>query len=311
MLPEPEENIVSEEDAQEVEFEPLEKSTSDSPPEQEVTVDLSSEAPSKAETQEASTEKELEQYSNKVQKRIDKLTKKLRESERKEHAAASFAQNVYTENQRLQERNRTVDKGFLAEYETRLQSQSAQAKKAYEEAYAAGDATRLAETQNVMAKIAVEEERLRMSKQAQAQATPNNGIPQPQLSTPQAMPRPDAKAEGWAEKNDWFGENEPMTLTAFSIHRNLVEQEGFDPSTNEYYDEIDKRIRKEFPHKFSQASEGNTETTDSSIAQTVAPVSRASGGGQKNKRIRLTKSEVDMARRLNVPLEEYAKFVQR
>ena len=124
-------------------------------------------------------------------------------------------------------------------------------------------------------------------------------------------PQPDPRAEDWAEKNEWFGEDEPMTLTAFSIHRNLVEQEGFDPSTNEYYDEIDKRIRTEFPHKFSQASEGNTETTDSSIAQTVAPVSRASGGGHKNRRVRLTKSEVDMARRLNVPLEEYAKFVQR
>jgi hypothetical protein len=294
----PEENLITEEETQEVEFEPIEDSTSKSQPESEAV--------------EASTEKELEQYSTKVQKRIDKLTKRLRESERKEQAAANFAQNVYSENQRLQQRSHTVDQGFLAEYETRLNSQSAQAKKVYEEAFTAGDPERLAETQKVMAKIAVEEERLRMSKQAQAQqvAMPNNIAP-PQQPMPRQIPRPDVKAEDWAEKNEWFGEDEPMTLTAFSIHRNLIEQEGFDPSSNEYYDEIDKRIRTEFPHKFSQTSEGNTETTDSSIAQTVASVSRASGGGRKNKRIRLTKSEVDMARRLNVPLEEYAKFVKR
>jgi hypothetical protein len=306
----PEENLETEEGSQEVEFEPIEQP--DSEPKINVeSVDESQPAP---EESEASTEKDLEQYSTKVQKRIDKLTKRLRESERKEQAATDFAQNVYTQNQQLRQRSQTVDQGFLAEYETRLESQSQQAKKAYEDAFSAGDPERLAETQKVMAKIAVEEERLRMSKQAQAQAQhvqPNNNQMPQSPNIGRQTPQPDPRAEDWAEKNDWFGEDEPMTLTAFSIHRNLVEQEGFDPSTNEYYDEIDKRIRTEFPHKFSQASEGNTETTDSSIAQTVAPVSRASGGGRKNRRVRLTKSEVDMARRLNVPLEEYAKFVQR
>jgi len=308
----PEENLETEEGSQEVEFEPIEQP--DSEPKIKVeSVDESQPAP---EESEASTEKDLEQYSTKVQKRIDKLTKRLRESERKEQAATDFAQNVYTQNQQLRQRSQTVDQGFLAEYKTRLESQSQQAKKAYEDAFSAGDPERLAETQKVMAKIAVEEERLRMSKQAQEQQQQqhaqhnNNRMPQSQ-NIGRQTPQPDPRAEDWAEKNEWFGEDEPMTLTAFSIHRNLVEQEGFDPSTNEYYDEIDKRIRTEFPHKFSQASEGNTETTDSSIAQTVAPVSRASGGGHKNRRVRLTKSEVDMARRLNVPLEEYAKFVQR
>jgi hypothetical protein len=308
----PEENLETEEGAQEVEFEPLEQPDS----EPQLKVESVDESQPALEESEASSEKDLEQYSTKVQKRIDKLTKRLRESERKEQAATDFAQNVYTQNQQLRHRSQTVDQGFLAEYETRLQSQSAQTKKAYEEAFSAGDPERLAETQKVMAKIAVEEERLRMSKQAQEQQqqqqqyAQSNRMPQSQ-NIGRQTPQPDPRAEDWAEKNDWFGENEPMTLTAFSIHRNLVEQEGFDPSTNEYYDEIDKRIRTEFPHKFSQASEGNTETTDSSIAQTVAPVSRASGGGHKNRRVRLTKSEVDMARRLNVPLEEYAKFVQR
>ena len=299
----PEENVVQDDDFTEVEVTQKEEETKES-------TDVSSSQPS---AEPAEKEEELEQYSTKVQKRIDKLTRKLRDSERKEQAAANFAQNVYTENQQLRHRTQTVDAGFLSEYENRIKAQEAQAKQAYQEAFQSNDSEKMADAQGVLSKIAVENERLRVSTtqhenqqkqiQAQQQAQMQNPQPQPRV------PDPDPQAVDWAEKNEWFGDNEPMTLTAFSIHRELIENEGVAVNSKEYYDEIDKRIRKEFPQKFND--EETVETTDSPVAQTVAPVSNASGGGRKSKRIRLSKSEVDMARRLNVPLEEYAKFVKR
>ena len=299
----PEENVVQDDDFTEVEVTQKEEETKES-------TDVS---PSKSPAEPAEKEEELEQYSTKVQKRIDKLTRKLRDSERKEQAAANFAQNVYTENQQLRHRTQTVDAGFLSEYENRIKAQEAQAKQAYQEAFQSNDSEKMADAQGVLSKIAVENERLRVSKtqhenqqkqiQAQQQAQMQNPQPQPRI------PDPDPQAVDWAEKNEWFGDNEPMTLTAFSIHRELIENEGVAVNSKEYYDEIDKRIRKEFPQKFND--EETVETIDSPVAQTVAPVSNASGSGRKNKRIRLSKSEVDMARRLNVPLEEYAKFVKR
>lgn len=125
-----------------------------------------------------------------------------------------------------------------------------------------------------------------------------------QFQQPQAAPEPDPAAQDWAEKNAWFGEDETMTLAAFNIHRKLIEEEGFDPSDSMYYDEIDKRIRAEFPHKFSG------EKTKSRMQQTVAPAVRSDGSGRK-RQVRLTKSEVEMARRLNVPVQEYAKYIKR
>ena len=299
----PEENVVQDDDFTEVEVTQKEEETKES-------TDVSS---SQSSAEPAEKEEELEQYSTKVQKRIDKLTRKLRDSERKEQAAADFAKNVYNENQQLRHRTQTVDAGFLSEYENRIKAQEAQAKQAYQEAFQSNDSEKMADAQGVLSKIAVENERLRVSKtqhenqqkqiQAQQQAQMQNPQPQPRI------PDPDPQAVDWAEKNEWFGDNEPMTLTAFSIHRELIENEGVAVNSKEYYDEIDKRIRKEFPHKFK--GEETVETTDSPVAQTVAPVSNTSGSGRKNKRIRLSKSEVNMARRLNVPLEEYAKFVKR
>ena len=301
----PEKNVVQDDDFTEVEVThkeeeaAAEKSANVSPPE------------SSAEP--AEKEEELEQYSTKVQKRIDKLTRKLRDSERKEQAAAHFAQNVYTENQQLRHRTQTVDAGFLSEYENRIKAQEAQAKQAYQEAFQSNDSEKMTDAQGVLSKIAVENERLRVSKtQHQNQQKQIASQQQAQAYAPQPQPRvpdPDPQAVDWAEKNEWFGDNEPMTLTAFSIHRDLIENQGVAVNSKEYYDEIDKRIRKEFPQKFND--EETVETIDSPVAQTVAPVSNASGGGRKSKRIRLSKSEVDMARRLNVPLEEYAKFVKR
>ncbi len=212
---------------------------------------------------------------------------------------------------KVRHRTQTVDAGFLSEYENRIKAQEAQAKQAYQEAFQSNDSEKMADAQGVLSKIAVENERLRVSKtQHENQQKQIQAQQQAQMQNPQPrIPDPDPQAVDWAEKNEWFGDNEPMTLTAFSIHRELIENEGIAVNSKEYYDEIDKRIRKEFPHKFKD--EETVETTDSPVAQTVAPVSNASESGRKNKRIRLSKSEVDMARRLNVPLEEYAKFVKR
>ena len=218
---------------------------------------------------------------------------------------------MYAENQQLRHRTQTVDAGFLSEYENRIKAQEAQAKQAYQEAFQSNDSEKMADAQGVLSKIAVENERLRVSKtQHENQQKQIQAQQQAQMQNPQPrIPDPDPQAVDWAEKNEWFGDNEPMTLTAFSIHRELIENEGVAVNSKEYYDEIDKRIRKEFPQKFND--EETVETIDSPVAQTVAPVSNASESGRKNKRIRLSKSEVDMARRLNVPLEEYAKFVKR
>ena len=272
----PEENIAQ---AEEAEFTEVEIEQSKKPEK--------SDLPQTEEVKEAPEEQELEQYSAKVQKRIDKLTRKLRDSERNEQAAAHFAQNVYTQNQQLRQRTQTVDAGFLSEYENRIKAQEAQAKQAYQEAFQDSNSEKMADAQGVLSKIAVENERLRVSKvqhQSQQQAI-QQAAQTFQPPMPASLPQPDREAVNWAEKNEWFGDDEPMTLTAFSIHRKLIENEGVEVNSKEYYDELDKRIRNEFPHKFK--GEAIVETTDSQVAQTVASVSNTSGAGQKNKRIRL------------------------
>jgi len=260
------------------------------------------------EEQKASKEDELEDYSKSVQKRIATLTKKMREQERAAQSAYEYAKNLQAENQTLKTSASRLNQSYFGEAESRLKSQRAQANAVLKQAYQDQDWDKVTKAQEILDKITVEESKLANNRVKIQQPEPSyqNYNPQQfqQFQQLQAAPEPDPAAQDWAEKNTWFGEDETMTLAAFNIHRKLIEEEGFDPSDSMYYDEIDKRIRAEFPHKFSG------EKTKGKIQQTVAPAVRSDGSGRK-RQVRLTKSEVEMARRSNVPVQEYAKYIKR
>ena len=256
---------------------------------------------------------ELEDYSEKVKKRIGTLTRKLREAERGQESAYEYAKRLAEENQSLKYRSSTLDRSYLQEAESRLKSQKSQALAALKSAHEVADYEKVAKAQEVLAKIAVEENKVNVSKaqleqqtniQEEQQANYQNYY-QPQ--TPQ-QPQNVQLAETdqkWVEQNTWFGEDQIMTVAAFAIHNNLQE-EGFDLGSDEYYSEIDKRIREEFPQKFEGSS------VKSKPQQKVASAGRVAGNPGSNKRqVKLSPSEVQMAKRLNVPLDEYAKYVKR
>ena len=260
-------------------------------------------------TDTASSE-EMDDYGKKVQSRIDKLTKRLRETERREQAAIQYAQGVQAEQGKLQNKVKSLDSGYLTEFSTRVEAETAETKKALKAALDAGDIDKQVDANQKLARLAIEHERVkatqaqreRLKKEMEARGVDPN---QPQMPNSQSQPPapppppPDPKAEDWAEKNKWFGQDEPMTLTSFSIHRKLME-EGFDPRSDLYYNEIDKRMRDTFPHKFEQPV---------SPTQTVASANR--GGPVRRKgTVRLTPSQVAISKKLGVPLSEYAKYVK-
>ena len=263
-------------------------------------------------TDETASSEEMDDYGKKVQSRIDKLTKRVRESERREQAAIQYAQGVQADQNKLQNKVRSLDTGYLTEFSTRVEAETAETKKALKAALDAGDIDKQVEANQKLARLAIEHERVkatqaqreRLKKEMEARGIdpnqpqmPQQPVQQPQRQAP--PPPPDPKAEDWASKNTWFGEDEPMTLTSFSIHRKLME-EGFDPQTDSYYNEIDKRMRDTFPHKFEQQV---------SPTQTVASANR--GGPVRRKgTVRLTPSQVAIAKKLGVPLSEYAKYVK-
>ena len=258
--------------------------------------------------EETASSAEMDDYGKKVQSRIDKLTKRLRESERREQAAIQYAQGVQADSSQVRQRAAQVNSGYMAEFGDRVTSQIAEAKKEMKEAMDLGDTEKQVEAQTKLSRLAIEEERVashkaqreRLVQEMQARGVDPRQprMPQYQPPRPQAPPPPDPKAEDWAQKNEWFGEDEPMTLTSFSIHRKLME-EGFDPTSDSYYNEVDKRMRDTFPHKF----ESSTPT------QSVAAVNR--GGPIRRKgTVRLTPSQVAISKKLGVPLSEYAKYVK-
>ncbi len=252
-------------------------------------------------------DEELDDYSQSVQKRIAKLTKKMREQERAANSAYEYAQSLQAENQKLKENNTNANKNYLNEAQNRLNSQRAQANAVLKSAYQEQDWDKVTKAQNILDKITVEESKLQIQPM---QNTPEqNYAPMPYQNMQQAPAQEpmDPQAEDWANKNEWFGEDETMTLAAFNIHRKLVEVEGFDTSDISYYDELDKRMRVEFPHKFS---EGGETKSNSKAQQNVAPAGRSINSGGK-RQVKLSASEVDMAKRLNVPLKEYAKYIKR
>ena len=236
----------------------------------------------------------------------------MREQERAAQSAYEYAKNLQAENESLKTSTSKLNENYYSEAENRLKSQRAQANSVLKNAYQEQDWDKVTKAQEILDKITVEESKLANNKMTIQREPQYYDAPAPQqnnLQQPipqQAAPEPDPAAEDWASKNEWFGQDETMTLAAFNIHRKLVEEEGFDPSDTMYYDEIDKRIRVEFPHKF----EGTT--TNNKMQQTVAPAVRSGNSGSGRKRqVKLTKSEVEMARRLNVPVQEYAKYIKR
>ena len=262
-----------------------------------------------------SGEDELTDYSANVQKRIKKLTEKYREAERQGEEATRFAQQLIQENEQLKGRMQKLDSGYLTEYGARIESQIGAARKAYKEAYESGDTDAMIEAQEALARATTEKDRYDLAKRRADQQKPEEapqGQPQyqqPQYQQPQQpqqpqQVQPDPRAKSWAEKNDWFGQDEVMTYAAFGIHRRLVEEEGFDPQSDEYYNEIDRRMRSEFPNKFA----AQKTSRKSQVASAGSSASRSTKQGRRS--VKLSPSQIAIAKKLNVPLEEYAKYVK-
>ena len=252
---------------------------------------------------------EREEYSKDVQKRIDRMTYKIREAERREKEALEFAKKVKQEKDDLQGKFDKLDDGYVNEFSTRVKSELETAKIALKNAVAKGDIDGQVTANQALARLAIEEERIKATEAQRKQyeeSLKNTGqIGDQPVQNNVQPPKPDPKAEAWAERNEWFGKDEAMTYASFGIHKKLVEEEGFNPSTDEYYEEIDKRLRNEFPQKFN---DGGEVQGGKQPAQTVASANRTTTTGRKT--VRLTPSQVAIAKKLGVPLEEYAKYVK-
>ena len=272
----------------------------------EVVEEESSSEPKETRTNVRDNDDELEEYSENVQKRINKLTAARRQAEEEAAAAVQYIQQVQAENDKMKGQLRNLDKGFINEYEGRITAQEAQAKRALSEALESGDYDKVAEAQGAISQITVEKERLRAQK-ARQQRNASQEKAQQQQPQQYQQPRPqrDTKLESWMEKNPWFGPNgdKVMTSAARAIHETLVAEEGFDPTSDDYYREIDRRMRQEMPSKFQESKRVQSVTPASSTARNVK-------SGRK-KQVELTKGQVALAKRLGVPLEKYAEQVAK
>ena len=288
--------------------EPKEEAVVDTAPqetettEQETVIEEVKEEEEEVKTDTGKQDEVLEDYGKGVQARIAKLTRKMREAERREASAVEYARAVETKRQLDNERFKKVDLDYSKKFENSLKTGMESAQKDLALAIEAGDAAAQVEANKKVATLAFENARMEHQKQNVEQDVPvelSDGGRLPK-QTPRSLPEADPEAEDWASKNTWFGKDRAMTFTAFEIHKDLVEKEGFDPKGDEYYVEIDKRIRVDFPHKF-----GNTGTTTSKPVQSVASANRSVKQGRKT--VRLRPSQVAIAKKLGVPLEEYAK----
>ena len=256
-----------------------------------------------------SQEQELEQYSDKVKKRIDKMTARLREAQRREEAALEYAKNVQSQLQHANQRYQATDQQRLAEAKGRIETQSVALKQIIRKAREEGDVDTEMEAQERLAQIAAEQRQLQGYEQAvrQQEQQVQQPVQQPVQQAPRQPARVDPKAEQWAEDNPWFGKDTVMTHAAWGIHREIVQNEGIDPQSDEYYDELNRRLRETFPQKFSQSAQNSRSARS---AQAVAPANRSSGINSARRTVRLTPSQVAIAKKLGVPLEEYAKYVK-
>ena len=248
---------------------------------------------------------ELENYSENVQKRINQLTAKRKQALEEADAAFKYAEEQKKKNEELQNQLAQLNSGYTSEFGNRIEAQTASAKKLYKEAFDAGDAEKMSEASDLMAKLAIENERLRLQKlrtEAQGTKKDEGQSEAPKRQTPQKQ-EIDPKLQGWLNKNTWFGQDMVMTRGAQAIHEQIVANDGFDPSTDEYYQEIDRRMRVEFPQKFQ---------SDRKVAQTVAPANgKAVSNSGRKKQIELTPGQVAFAKKMRIPLEQYAKEVAK
>jgi hypothetical protein len=252
------------------------------------------------------SEDDLRQYSKNVQNRIRKLTAARRQAEEEAQAAVQYLRHMQQENEQYKQRLSTLDKGYMNEYESRISTQEQQAKRALAEAYEAGDYDRVADAQSAIAQLAIEKERLRLQKQRAEQSQQQSAQQQQVAQQPQQRqaPQRDPKLDSWLEKNQWFGKDRVMTGAARAIHETLVAEEGYDPTTDEYYQEIDRRMRREMPHKFQG---------DKKSVQSVTPAgsgNRAVKNGRK-KSVELTPGQVAFAQKMKIPLDKYAAEVAK
>jgi len=256
----------------------------------------------------SSGDEELDSYSKGVQSRIKKLTERYRQEERDKSEAVRLSQQLIDENNKLKTRVKALDTGYLSEYGTRLESQTEGAKRVYKEAYEAGDTDKMLEAQQALSNIAVQQQqyntaKARAEQQAKMPVQQQQPVQQP-VQQQQAAPVPDAKAVAWKDKNKWFGQDKIMTTAAYTVHQELVEEQGFDPNSDEYYTEVNRRMRGEFPHKFQAAKSGG----GSQVASAGNSASRSTKTGRRS--VKLSHSAVAIAKKLGVPLEEYAKYVK-
>ena len=265
------------------------------------------EQPEEQEQPQAANEDELQEYSKNVQQRIRKLTKKYREEESARASAVEYAETIKKQNDELKARLSALDQSYTSEFGTRVDSQIESAKQAYQKAYDDGDAEAMFEAQKNLSRLALDQAQLEQAKQRQERKAEEPAQQPQQPAAPPPQPQqPDPKAEAWAEKNEWFGSDQTMTYAAFGLHRQLIEDEGFDPQSDEYYNELDNRIKKEFPHKFAAPTKSDTGPRVAS-AESTASRSKSTKG---RRTVKLTPSQIAIAKRLNVPLEEYAKYVK-
>lgn len=291
----------------------------------EITLDEPSRAPEQAEqalerqpeppqrTQQSEKD-ELDTVSDAVQKRIAKLTARMRESERREQAALEYAKGLQAQAQELQQKLVHTDYSRLNEAKTRLETQQATLKSIIKKAREEGDIDTETEATQRLSELTMEQRQVTGWLQTQEQqvrqaAQPAAPAPIPQQPTAQQPPAPSPKAEDWASRNQWFGQDRVMTYAAWGIHQTLVENEGFDPNSDEYYTELDRRIREEFPKRFADENPQQVSRAQRS-APAVAPATRSSGINSARRTVRLSPSQVAIAKKLNVPLEEYAKYVK-
>ena len=276
--------------------------------EEEVVEEQEQEEPEQEATDDEKPSTEHDEYSEKVNKRIAKLVGKLRESERREDAALKYAQGLKGRQDQLENQLTNLNQNYVAQAENASTSQVEEAKLRLKKAIEEGDIDGQAQAQTILARASLDAERAKIKKeQLEAQAQrfqQQQQIPQQPEYQQAPPPQPDEKAQSWAAENKWFGQDEAMTYTAFAIHRKLVEQEGYDPKSDEYYGEIDRQIREQFPQKFE------VEKSKKTVDQTVAPAVKSTNSKHGKRTVRLTPSQVAIAKKLGVPLEEYAKYVK-
>jgi len=290
-------------EGQEVELQE-EESTKEEKVEEEK-VEASTEEKQQEKTEEDDSKDDgLDKYSKNVQRRIKKLLDRVEKTEQREQEALRFAETAKKKYEDYENKIKSLDENYLSEYETRVQSQIEQAKKSYQDALYNNDVNAQVESQRALTRLAIEEERAIASKQQREQLLKQQeGLMAEKQQPQQAQPRqPDPKAEQWAEENKWFGQDEAMTFTALAHHKKLL-KEGFDPKSDDYYEEINDYMKNQFPNKFNQKEEVKEEAP-----QTVAGTSRTSKTSG-SKKVKLTPSQVAIAKKLGLTLEQYAKYV--